>query len=75
VVSTVGRNIKHIRLARGLSLDDLAKRANLSKPGLWAIEEGKTSPTFTSIDKVARALGMSASTLVSEGLERESVAK
>ena len=68
-MSTVGRNIKHIRLGRGLSLDDLAKRAKISKPGLWAIEEGKTSPTFTSIDKVARALGMSASELVSEDLE------
>jgi transcriptional regulator with XRE-family HTH domain len=70
VVSTVGRNIKHIRTGRRLSLADLAKRAEMSKPGLWAIEEGKTSPTFTSIDKVARALGMSASALVSEDLER-----
>ena len=64
-----GRNVKHLRKRRGLTLDDLANRAGITKSGLWQIEEGKSSPTVATLEKIGDALGLSVSELVSEDLE------
>ena len=66
----VGDNIKHIRVSRGLSLEDLAKRADMTKVGIWQIETGKSSPTMKSLEKIAKAFYMPVSELVSEDRER-----
>jgi transcriptional regulator with XRE-family HTH domain len=66
---TVGRNIKHMRKTRALSLDDVAKRAGISKQGLWQIEEGKSSPTFVTLEKIAHAFNVSVSELIREDAE------
>ena len=68
--TTVGRNVKHLRMRRHLTLDALAKRAKMTKSGLWQIEEGKSSPTMASLEKIAGALSLPVSELVREDLEQ-----
>jgi len=58
-----------MRKSRALSLDDVAKRAGISKQGLWQIEEGKSSPTLVTLEKIARAFYVPVSELVSEDQE------
>ena len=65
----VGRNIEHMRKRRGLSLDDVARRAGISKPGLWQIEQGISSPTVKTLEKIAHAFNVSVSELVKEDAE------
>jgi transcriptional regulator with XRE-family HTH domain len=68
-VSTVGRNIRHLRESRGLPLEAVAKRAGLSKQSVWAIERG-SSPRIDTIEKLARAFSVPASELISENYEQ-----
>jgi XRE family transcriptional regulator, regulator of sulfur utilization len=63
-MTDIGTRIKDLRLQRGLSLNDAARRAKMSKPGLWQIEEGITSPTLRSLDKIAQGYNVSVSELV-----------
>ena len=65
-MTEIGKHIKDLRLRRGLSLNDAARRAKMSKPGLWQIEEGISSPTMRSLDKIAHAYNVPVSELVSE---------
>ena len=47
------------RLARGISLEELAMRSRLDKAALSRLEAGKqTNPTVTTLMRYARALGM-----------------
>ncbi|MBV8125970.1 MAG: helix-turn-helix transcriptional regulator [Paucibacter sp.] len=54
----IGHALKICRSAKKLSLDELAERAGLSQSYLSMIESGKREPTLSSIDKVAKALGV-----------------
>jgi transcriptional regulator with XRE-family HTH domain len=64
--TVVGNNVRTLRESRGLSFEDLAKRAGMTKSGVWMIEQGKSSPTMTSLEKIARALSTPVSELVRE---------
>lgn len=54
----IGHALKICRSAKKLSLDELAERAGLSQSYLSMIESGKREPTLSSIEKVAKALGV-----------------
>ena len=45
---TLGARLRRLRQARGLSLAGLAQAAGLSKPSIWAWENGTTAPRRTS---------------------------
>lgn len=60
----VGTNLKQERLARGWSLDDLAREAGISRTVLGQIEIGQTEPSIGNIWKIAHAMGMPFSTLL-----------
>jgi len=60
----VGANLKHERLARGWSLDALAREAGISRTVLGQIEIGQTEPSIGNIWKIAHAMGMPFSTLL-----------
>jgi len=64
--TVVGNNVRTLRESRGLSFEDLARRASMTKSGVWMIEQGKSSPTMTSLEKIARALSTPVSELVRE---------
>lgn len=55
--------IKFERQKRGISQEELALSAGLSRNAIWKIESGKVSPTIASLEKIAEALGMDFATL------------
>ncbi|MHB1171446.1 MAG: helix-turn-helix domain-containing protein [Lacisediminihabitans sp.] len=55
----IGGRIRELRLARGLTLVQLAAIAKLSHPFLSQLERGRARPSMVSLEKIARALGSS----------------
>ncbi len=66
----VGANLHAERTARGLSLDDLAREAGVSRTLLGQIELGRTVPSIGVIWKIAQALGVPFSTLLASAAPR-----
>ena len=63
----IGKNIKKIRLQKGLSQEKLARSADLSLNTLTKIESGFTKyPTVQTIHKISKALGVSLDKLVED---------
>ncbi|WP_261130068.1 helix-turn-helix domain-containing protein [Bacillus sp. Marseille-Q3570] len=62
----IGKKIKMIRADRKLSLDELSKLTNVSKAMLGQIERGTSSPTVSTLWKIASGLGVSFSSFVEE---------
>ncbi|MGH2725467.1 MAG: helix-turn-helix domain-containing protein [Actinomycetota bacterium] len=60
----VGRRVRSLREARGLSLRDLAQRSGVSAPMLSQVERGETSPTITVAQRIAAGLSLPLSTLL-----------
>jgi transcriptional regulator with XRE-family HTH domain len=48
--------LRAVRLERGYSVRELARRANVSYPTITRIETGVISPTVTMLEKLAKAL-------------------
>lgn len=61
---TLGSRIKDERLAWGMSLQDLADKAGLSKAQVWTIEKGRSDPWVSTAVKLASALNMSVARLI-----------
>lgn len=59
----IGENIKRIRTAKKLSQKEVISVANLDSAQYSRIENGKTDPTVTTLEKIAKALGVSLSDL------------
>lgn len=53
---TIGRNIRELRKARGLTLKQMSRRTNLSVSLLSQIERAESSASVSSLFKVATAL-------------------
>src|SRR4051812_35872286 len=62
---TVGKNLKRLRSKRGLSLEKLAQASGVSRAMLGQIELGQSAPTINVLWKIARALGVPFSALIS----------
>lgn len=62
----VGANLRRLRVKRGLSLERLARASGVSRAMLGQIELGHSTPTINVVWKIARALDVSFSTLISE---------
>lgn len=61
-----GIALRRLRLAAGFTQEQLALEAGVQRNFVSLIELGQNQPTITTIAKLARALGMSASSLVVE---------
>lgn len=59
----IGREVKALRTKLGLTVVDLAGATGLSHGMLSKIENGATSPSLTTLQSLARALGVSVTTL------------
>ena len=58
-LSTIGKNIRKLRLEKKLSQDRLSKLADVAHPTIIKIESGAIqSPTVETAQKIARALGV-----------------
>lgn len=60
----VGNNLRRLRVKRGLSLERLSKASSVSRAMLGQIELGQSTPTINVLWKIARALGVPFSALI-----------
>lgn len=65
-----GAALRRLRLAAGLSQEQLGLDAGVQRNFISLIETGQNQPTISTIAKLARALGMKASELVAEAEQR-----
>lgn len=70
---TIGKRLKTIRLNRNMTLDALAEVTGVSKPMLGQIERGQSSPTITTLWKVATGLKEPLSSFLQEEKTKYSV--
>ena len=52
----LGKNLKRLRAAKGLTQADVAKVVGITCPYLSNVENGKVNPKLSTITKLARAL-------------------
>lgn len=69
---TLAHNVKSARTRAGLSLDELGRRAKVSKGSLFALEKAQGNPNFATLVRLADTLGVSVSALM-EGAAQERV--
>lgn len=62
---TIGRRIRHLRTARGMTLDELGAAIGRAPSQVSLLENGKREPKFGQLQAVARALGASLDDLLS----------
>lgn len=65
-VLNIGKHLKNIRQNRELSLDEAAEMTGVSKPMLGQIERGQSSPTITTLWKIATGLKVPLSSFLQE---------
>jgi len=65
-LEALGRFIRSQRTLANLSLRDLAERTNVSNPYLSQIERGLHEPSVRVLRSIARALNVSAETLLTQ---------
>jgi len=58
VKSDIGKKIKELRLAKGLTLKDLSEKSDLSIGYISQVERGIASIAVTSLEKIAQVLGV-----------------
>lgn len=66
---SVGTRLQAIRKIKGLSQRELARRAEVTNSTLSMIEQGKVSPSISSLEKILHAFPMSLQEFFSESLE------
>ncbi|HPE68343.1 MAG TPA: XRE family transcriptional regulator [Thermotogota bacterium] len=54
---TPGEKIRKLRLAKGLTQEDVAARADLARSFISQVETGKTSPTLDNLERILKAVG------------------
>ena len=60
---TLAHNVRAARTRAGLSLDELGRRAKVSKGALVALEKAQGNPNFATLVRLADTLGISVSAL------------
>lgn len=63
-LKAVARNVRAARLRAGLSLDELGRRAQVSKGALVALEKAQGNPNLGTLVRLADTLGISVSALM-----------
>ncbi|GGQ31576.1 helix-turn-helix domain-containing protein [Streptosporangium pseudovulgare] len=69
---TLAHNVRAARTRAGLSLDELGRRAKVSKGALVGLEKAQGNPNFATLVRLADTLGISVSALM-EGRPEERV--
>lgn len=55
----VGRNVKRIRLGKGLTQEALAEKSGFSQQYISGLEKGLRNPTVITLYELAKVLGVS----------------
>lgn len=69
----LGRRVRRIRLARGITLKEIEEGAKISATHVSEIERGKSTPTVGMLVHIADALGVEVSALLEEARGRRVV--
>lgn len=70
---TFGKNLKYYRYKAGLSQEKLAEIVNIDSKYLSDLENGKYSPSFSKIERLATALDIDPYQLFKEDVTHHSV--
>ena len=70
ITKRFGQAVRRRRVAAGMSQESLASAARVHATYISLLERGLREPKLTSIQKVARALGISAAALVRDAESR-----
>ena len=62
----LAKNMRKLRKETGLSQEDLAEKADLHRTFIGSVERGERNISIDNIEKIARALDVPISVLVSE---------
>ena len=62
----IARNLKRIRLVKGLSLDNVAEQTGVSKSILAQIERGEANPTIGTVERIISGLRISITELTED---------
>ncbi len=73
MMAAVASTVRGLRHDRGLSADQLATRAGVSKGALVALENATANPNLATLVRIADALGVPVSTLVEQSSARRVV--
>ena len=60
----LGRNLRRLREAKGLSQEQFADEAGIHRTYVSDLERGSRNPTIRVVDRVAKALGVTASDIL-----------
>ena len=60
----LGKHLRKLREAKGWTLEELGEAAGMNELQVGHIERGATDPKLSTIRKLARAYGMTASALL-----------
>ncbi len=71
----VGRNLRRLRLERGLSQEALALEAEIARNYMSGLERGVRNPTVLILDRLAHVLGVSISDIVAISPGRDAAPK
>ena len=63
---SMGVQLRHARLVKGLRLKDVADLSNCSESMISKIENNKTAPSLNTLHRIAKALGTSVATLLQD---------
>jgi len=66
---SIGEQIKKVRTAKGLSQKEVVMGASIDKAQFSRIENSKTDPSFSTIEKIAKAMGCSIAELFASAEE------
>src|SRR4051812_50228907 len=66
---TVAHNVRAARNRAGLSLEELSRRAKVSKGALVGLEKAQGNPNFATLVRLADTLGVSVSALMEGPVE------
>jgi transcriptional regulator with XRE-family HTH domain len=69
----IGKRIKSLRAARGITLENLAKRTGFTKGYLSKVEKSKKAPPVSTLGNIARAFNVTISSLLGEESPRTSL--
>jgi transcriptional regulator with XRE-family HTH domain len=65
----LGLSVRNARVNAGMTLEELAKRAGLSKSVLSQVERGSTNPTLSTLWAISNALGLDPLSLLGNGAD------
>ena len=60
-----GKNMKQLRLEKGMSTREFALEAGIAHSAVTKFEAGETNPSLTTLIKIADALGVDLTRLIS----------